>query len=362
MKTTSELLKDIRKLNNLTQKQFAKRFFVTEKTVSNYETGSRMPDLNFLMKVCEEFNLTLDYFMEKAKKESNPKDLIVLEKNNKFAIFDQKQSVYLTPHLYDRVYISESGNHIVCILKDREENGIVYKKSLIKYSALVDNFGNVREFPDLEFGFNGVFDVFGVCPAYNKKTKRVHLVNGKGEILSAGYIRIQKATTYPFLSFGLYAGYTFKRVNGISEVEKKDLLYLDGSKIDVAFRDVRDSVWPHIKEFTEINVVLKYLQKYGAGILTLCPLDIFKESENYHKIILTLNESLKNSEFYELMMANTLVTLIKYADECKPLIKTQMNKENFYPKQIYLSNKLVVNLFNKWLDTLYLKLGFNDCQ
>lgn len=34
-----DLIKNIRKINNLTQNQFAKKFFVTPKTISNYENG-----------------------------------------------------------------------------------------------------------------------------------------------------------------------------------------------------------------------------------------------------------------------------------------------------------------------------------
>ena len=67
MKTISELLKEIRLSQKLTQKQFAKKFFITEKTISNYENGVRTPNLDFLNKVCDEFNITIDYFMEKAK-------------------------------------------------------------------------------------------------------------------------------------------------------------------------------------------------------------------------------------------------------------------------------------------------------
>ena len=34
-------IKEIRKSHSLTQKQFAKKFFITEKTISNYENNRR---------------------------------------------------------------------------------------------------------------------------------------------------------------------------------------------------------------------------------------------------------------------------------------------------------------------------------
>lgn len=72
-----DLIKNIRKINNLTQNQFAKKFFVTPKTISNYENGLRSPDLEFLNKVCGEFNLTIDYFVKSPKTESDPTDLVI---------------------------------------------------------------------------------------------------------------------------------------------------------------------------------------------------------------------------------------------------------------------------------------------
>lgn len=356
MKTISELLKEIRLSQKLTQKQFAKKFFITEKTISNYENGVRTPNLDFLNKVCEEFNITIDYFMEKAKKESNPQDLILLEKNGKVALFDKKQSVYLTGHLYDNIIISESGNHIVYKTKDIVEDGIAYKNRRISYSAVCDNFGNIKEYPNIEFGFNGAFGLYNVCPAYNKKTKKVHLVNSNGEVLSKGYTRIQKIENVSEMNFGLYFGLKFNFVNEELEVETKDLLNLDGNVIDVTFEDINDDFSPKVVEYKDIDIVIDHIKKYGPNILTLCPNNIFKESENYPKIIFAVNEYAKDSKFYNLMIGYTLNCLDEYAEALKPKAKTKLDKELIFPKEFYVKNMIAKNFINKRLNILYDKI------
>jgi len=357
MKKTSELLKEIRLSQKLTQKQFAKKFFITEKTVSNYENGVRTPDLDFLTRVCKEFNIALDYFMTSQTTESNPNDLILLEKNGKFALFDKKQSVYLTGHLYDYIIISESGNHIVYKTKDVVEDGKVYKNRKITYSAICDNFGNIKEYSNLEFGFNGAFGLFNVCPAYNKKTKKVHLVNNKGEVLSKGYTRIQQIGNGSEINFGLYFGLKFNFVNEEIKVETRDLLYLDGNIVDVTIEDINENLSPKVIEFKDIDFVIDHIKKYGAGILSLCPNDIFKISENYPKIIMAINDFAKSSKYYRLMFGYTINTLNEFADALKPQAKIKLNKELICPKQIYTNNKIEINIINKSLDILFDKIG-----
>ncbi len=98
----SKMIKKIRLDNHITQEELAKKFFVTPKTISNYENGKRMSDLDFILNFCKIFNISFDYFMNnKDIQESKSEDLILSEKNGKLAIYDKKQSVYLTPHIYN---------------------------------------------------------------------------------------------------------------------------------------------------------------------------------------------------------------------------------------------------------------------
>ena len=54
----------IRKEQGLTQEAFAKKFAVTRQTVSNWENEKSYPDLHTLVKISDEFNLSLDILLK----------------------------------------------------------------------------------------------------------------------------------------------------------------------------------------------------------------------------------------------------------------------------------------------------------
>ena len=55
-----ELIKRIRKDNNLTQKELADKLGVTYQAVSKWETGKNIPDIAVLKKISEEFNINIE--------------------------------------------------------------------------------------------------------------------------------------------------------------------------------------------------------------------------------------------------------------------------------------------------------------
>lgn len=308
-KTTAELIKEIRLNSNLTQRQFAKRFYITEKTVSNYETGKRTPDLDFIFRVCNEFNLSLDFFMNRQNKESKPNDLIVSEKGGKFAIFDRAQSIYLTQHCYDRIYLSACGHHIVLKGHKVQEKGGESRFKL-DYSAIMDNAGKVKEYSDLEFGFNGCFE-WGVCPAYSKSSGKVHLVNGNGEILSEGFSRIQRVGLDN--NFGLYYGLEWKAENkkGEKVLSKRQLIYKTGKLVDLEFDDINAYVGDlRIEKLSNLDNAIENIKKYGANILSFIPDEIYKDGYNYILLLNAVNEHAKHEENYseQLMFAVSLLS------------------------------------------------------
>lgn len=54
------MLKEKRKHYQLTQEQLAELIFVSTKTISNWETGKTMPDIDNLIRLAKLFNLSLD--------------------------------------------------------------------------------------------------------------------------------------------------------------------------------------------------------------------------------------------------------------------------------------------------------------
>lgn len=54
-------LKTLRKGRKLTQEQAAEMLHITRASVSNYETGRRVPHLSELRRICEAYGVGLDY-------------------------------------------------------------------------------------------------------------------------------------------------------------------------------------------------------------------------------------------------------------------------------------------------------------
>lgn len=59
-----QMIAKIRKEHKLTQETFAKKFHVTRQTVSNWENEKSYPDLHTLVKISDEFNLSLDILLK----------------------------------------------------------------------------------------------------------------------------------------------------------------------------------------------------------------------------------------------------------------------------------------------------------
>ena len=59
---------NIRKDNQLTQEEFGKLFHVTRQTVSNWENGKSYPDLQILVSMSNQFDISLDTLLKKDSK------------------------------------------------------------------------------------------------------------------------------------------------------------------------------------------------------------------------------------------------------------------------------------------------------
>ena len=59
-----QAIAQIRKERGLTQEAFAKVFNVTRQTVSNWENEKSYPDLATLVKISDEFNVSLDVLLK----------------------------------------------------------------------------------------------------------------------------------------------------------------------------------------------------------------------------------------------------------------------------------------------------------
>lgn len=58
-----EKIREIRKLNNLSQTKFAEKLQTTQDSVSLWELGKSYPDIEMLVKICTIFNISADYLL-----------------------------------------------------------------------------------------------------------------------------------------------------------------------------------------------------------------------------------------------------------------------------------------------------------
>lgn len=72
-----ELIKKIRKENNLTQNEFAKKYNVTYQAVSKWENGKNLPDVSLLKQICKDYNIDINDLLEGNIKK-NRKNYLVL--------------------------------------------------------------------------------------------------------------------------------------------------------------------------------------------------------------------------------------------------------------------------------------------
>ena len=59
-----KLIKEIRRKNNLTQKELADKYHVTYQAVSKWENGKNMPDVSLIKDISRDFNVSIDDLLE----------------------------------------------------------------------------------------------------------------------------------------------------------------------------------------------------------------------------------------------------------------------------------------------------------
>lgn len=62
-----DIIKELRKKNNLKQKDLCQILNITQPTLSNYENNRRTPDVKMLIKIANYFNVSIDYLFKNYK-------------------------------------------------------------------------------------------------------------------------------------------------------------------------------------------------------------------------------------------------------------------------------------------------------
>lgn len=59
-----DIIKNLRKTNNLSQVQLAQKLDVSKQTVSNWENNNILPSIEMLVKISKFFSVSTDYLLE----------------------------------------------------------------------------------------------------------------------------------------------------------------------------------------------------------------------------------------------------------------------------------------------------------
>lgn len=115
--------KELRKEKELTQEQLAEQFGVSRRTVSRWETGSNMPDLDILIEMADYYEVELRELLDGERKEKKmEKDLE--ETVLKVADYsnDVKQRITRNMHFLFIGGLAAAVLHLVLVFTDHADN------------------------------------------------------------------------------------------------------------------------------------------------------------------------------------------------------------------------------------------------
>lgn len=95
----AEKLLNLRKANGLTQEQLAEKLGVSRQSVSKWESGQAVPELDKVIAICEVFHVTADYLLK-------PSDMDILSVKTKMLEKQQK-------NLEDEIHKKERKRNII---------------------------------------------------------------------------------------------------------------------------------------------------------------------------------------------------------------------------------------------------------
>lgn len=211
----SKFVKEIRKKNNLTQKDLANKYNVTYQAVSKWENGKNIPDMYLLKQMSVDFNVKIDDILDgKIVKKNyfNKRSIVIIgiivilsliiliwNNNSDFnfktissncnnfdisgsiAYNDKKSSIYITNIKYCGDYLDIKYNYIECILYE-SNNNIERKISDFKYEG--NDKINLEEFlKEITFSIDNYKQS---CKEYSKNSLflSINAINDNRDITS----------------------------------------------------------------------------------------------------------------------------------------------------------------------------------
>ena len=147
-------IKELRKEKGLTQEQFAEQFNVARRTVSRWETGSNLPDLDLLIEMADYYNIELRELLdgerksEKMNEELKETVLKVAEYSN-----EDKLKVTRRMHWLFIAGLVAAITYMILLFTDQADNywgglclGITFGMMIVGVIMTSKYAGKIREF------------------------------------------------------------------------------------------------------------------------------------------------------------------------------------------------------------------------
>ncbi len=100
LKKTGSLLRELRKEKDLTQEQLAEKLNVARRTVSRWETGSNLPDLDILIELADFYDVDIRELIDGERKQVNM-DMETKETLKKVADYTDEEKKILGRRMWD---------------------------------------------------------------------------------------------------------------------------------------------------------------------------------------------------------------------------------------------------------------------
>ena len=97
---TGSLLRELRKEKEMTQEQLAEKLNVARRTVSRWETGSNMPDLDVLIELADFYNVDIREIIDGERKQVNM-DTETMDTLKKVADYAEEERKLLARRMWD---------------------------------------------------------------------------------------------------------------------------------------------------------------------------------------------------------------------------------------------------------------------
>lgn len=152
-----EKIKELRIKNKLTQIELADKLFVSDKTVSSWESGRTEPDFNMLSDICKALNVNffslvgneynqnnieIELKIATSEKEQD-RILNIIKNDSKFVLEEQQDATYYKLSYRDMVNewlrVRKENNNYILNYKKKNDNDIIEE-----YEVSIDNIDNLK--------------------------------------------------------------------------------------------------------------------------------------------------------------------------------------------------------------------------